>query len=146
MAQVSKRLLSKNVEQKMFSIFFTALAQLSKPSDIRDFILDFLGPVEQKMLAKRLGIAVLLTKGYSYSTIKDILKVSQGTIARVNVILSYRGKGYSLAVKRILRDESFDNLSKIIEDATIKILPKSSIKSLLRRQRDSTGKPKTALG
>lgn len=146
MTQVSRRILSKNVEHKMFSIFFITLAKLSSPDDIKDFILDLLGPVEQTMLAKRLAIAVLLAKGYQYSTIKDVLKVSQGTIARVNMILNYQGKGYNLVVKRILRDASFDNLSKIIEDAAIRILPSSSIKSVLKKQRKSTRKPETALG
>lgn len=137
MPQVSRRLLSKDVEKKMYSIFFTTLAKLSKPSEIQDLILDLLGPVEQTMLAKRLAIAVFLVKGYQYETIKDVLKVSQETIARVNMMLNFRGKGYNAAVKRILRDENIENFLKKIEDTSISILPRSTIKSVLQKHQKS---------
>lgn len=137
MPQVSRRSLSKDVEKKMYSMFFTTLAKLSKPSEIQDLILDLLGPVEQTMLAKRLAIAVLLVKGYQYETIKDILKVSQETIARVNMMLNFRGKGYNAAVKRILRDENIENFLKKIEDTSISMLPRSTIKSVLQKHQKS---------
>jgi uncharacterized protein YerC len=146
MSQVSKRTLSKNVEKKMYSIFFNTLARLSNPLDIQDFILDLLGPAEQIMLAKRLAIAVLLVKGYQYGTIKDILKVSQETIARVNMMLTFRGKGYNIAIKRVLRGEKLEDLFKVIGDSAVEILPESSIKRSLRKERKRTRKPKTALG
>ena len=146
MSQVSRRTLSKNVEKKMYSIFFNTLARLSNPSDIQDFILDLLGPTEQTMLAKRLAIAVLLVKGYQYGTIKDILKVSQETIARVNMMLNFRGKGYNIAIKRVLREEKLEDLFKVIGDSAVGILPESSVKRSLRRERKRTRKPKTALG
>lgn len=146
MPQVSRRALSKDVEKKMYSMFFTTLAKLSKPSEIQDFILDLLGPVEQTMLAKRLAIAVLLVKGYQYGTIKDILKVSQETIARVNMMLNVRGKGYNIAIKRVLREEKLEDLFKVIGDSAVGILPESSVKRSLRRERKRTRKPKTALG
>ncbi len=146
MSQVSRRTLSKNVEKKMYSIFFNTLARLSKPSDIQDFILDLLGPAEQTMLAKRFAIAVLLVKGYQYGTIKDILKVSQETIARVNMMLNFRGQGYNTAIKRVLKDENLENLSQAIEDGTISILPNSSLRKALKRNKQKTRKTKTALG
>jgi len=146
MSQVSRRTLSKNVEKKMYSIFFNTLARLSNPSDIQDFILDLLGPAEQTMLAKRFAIAVLLVKGYQYGTIKDILKVSQETIARVNMMLNFRGQGYNTAIKRVLKDENLENLSQAIEDGTISILPNSSLRKALKRNKQKTRKTKTALG
>ena len=145
MTQVSRRTLSKNVEKKMYSIFFNTLARLSNPSDIQNFILDLLGPAEQTMLAKRLAIAVLLAKGYQYETIKDILKVSQETIARVNLTLNYRGAGYNAAIKRILRDEKIEDLSKVLEDSAIEILPRSTIKRGLMNHRKAR-KLKSSLG
>jgi uncharacterized protein YerC len=51
-----------------------------------DFIHTLLTPTEQVMLAKRLGIMLLIKRGYNYNEIKDILKVSQGTIAHIKVL------------------------------------------------------------
>jgi len=146
MPQVSRRSLSRNVQDKMFKIFFESLAQLSNPSDIQKLVLDLLGPVEQTMLAKRLAIALLLIKGYQYETIKDILKVSQGTISKINMILNLKGEGYNMTVKRILRKQKIENLFNLIEDATIQILPESSVKRAMKREKRRTRKPNTSLG
>src|SRR5579864_5286067 len=98
MPQVSRRTLSKPIEKKMFAIFFKSLARLSNPLEIEQFLFDLLGPVERTMLAKRLAIAVLLAKGYRYESIKEALKVSQETIARVAMSLTYKGEGYNMVV------------------------------------------------
>lgn len=146
MPQVSKRILSKDVEEKLFLIFFKSLARLSDPSDIQKFLYDLLGPVERTMLAKRLAIALLLAKGYRYESIKDILKVSQETIARVNIALNYQGEGYNLVIKKILQEEKVQAILEKIEDASIAILPDSSVKRSLERDRKATRRPKTSLG
>ncbi len=146
MSQVSRRTLSKDIEKKLFEIFFKSLARLSNPSDIEKFLGDLLGPVERTMLAKRLAIAFLLAKGYQYETIKDILKVSQETIARVNIALNYQGDGYQMVIQKILRDEKLGEVFNTIEDVTIAVLPNSSTKRMLERERKTTRKPKTSLG
>lgn len=146
MSQVSKRTLSKNIEKKLFEIFFKSLAKLSNSSDIEKFLGDLLGPVERTMLAKRLAIALLLAKGYQYETIKDILKVSQETIARVNIALNYQGDGYQMVIQKILRDEKLGEIFNKIEDATIEIIPNSSVKRAMERDKKANRKPKTALG
>lgn len=146
MPQVSKRILSKDVEDKIFEIFFKSLARLSDPMDIKKFLLDLLGPVERKMLAKRLAIAMLLAKGYRYESIKGLLKVSQETIARVNMSLNYSGEGYKMVVKKALRDEKLDKIFEKIEDVTIELLPSSSLKTSLITHRKDARNPKTSLG
>lgn len=146
MPQVSKRTLSKNVQKKMFSILFKSLARLSDPSDIQKLLFDLLGPVEQTMLAKRLAIAILLAKGYQYETIKNILKVSQETIARVNITLNYQGEGYKMVVGKALRDEKLENLFEKIENTVIEIMPPSGLKKSLLEERKTSRKPKTSLG
>jgi len=110
MVQISRRYLPKNLENKLFEIFFDSLASLSKRSDIEKFLFSLLSPVEKTMLAKRLGIAILLAKGYSQDEIKNILKVSQETISRVNMVLNYKGEGYEMVIKRAIRKEQFKEL------------------------------------
>lgn len=146
MSQVSKRVLPKDIEKKLFEIFFRSLARLSNASDIEKFLFDLLGPVERTMLAKRLAIALLLAKGYQYEAIKSILKVSQETIARVNMALNYQGEGYSIIIKKLLRDEKMKDFFKKVEDIIIEITPTSGVKRGMIHERKSTRKSKTPLG
>lgn len=119
MPQVSRKYLPKETEKKLFELFFKALANIKNPSDIEKFLFSLLGPSEKTMLAKRLGIALLLAKGYNYETIKDVLKVSQETIARVNGVLNYRSEGYEIVVRKALRDEQLgDFLRGLIKETT----------------------------
>ena len=91
MMQISRKYLPKNLESKLFELFFDSLAHLSNRSDIEKFLLSLISPFEKTMLAKRLGIAVLLSKGYTQEEIRNILKVSNETVSRVNMALNYKG-------------------------------------------------------
>jgi len=112
MVLVSRRRLSKDTEQRLFDLFFRALANVRDPQDIEKFLFSLLGPTEKTMLAKRLGIALLLAKGYNYETIKEVLKVSQETISRVSGVLNYRSEGYEMVIKKALRDEMLGDFLK----------------------------------
>lgn len=116
MAQVSKYPIHKDVEKRIFEIFKTTISSLKDQEEIEEFLEDFLSPVEKIMLAKRLSIAVLLAKGYSYPTIAGILRVTPTTIATVSLSLKYSGKGYKKVVEKILRDEKIDAFWEKVED------------------------------
>lgn len=116
MAQVSKYPVSKEVSDRMFEVFSDTISHLSKKKDIEEFMTELLSPIEKIMLAKRLSIAVLLAKGYSYPSISGILRVTPRTIASVSVTLKYRGKGYRKAVEKILSDEKMNDFWEEIED------------------------------
>lgn len=53
--------------------------------DAARLVADLLSEQEAMRLAKRLKIAELLRKKYTYREIKQILKVSENTIAKVNI-------------------------------------------------------------
>lgn len=110
MVQISQKYLSKNLENKLFELFFDSLAHLSNCSDIEKFLFSLISPFERTMLAKRLGIAVLLTKGYTQEEIRNILKVSNETVSRVNMALNYRGDGYKMVIKKAMQKEQFKEL------------------------------------
>ena len=122
MSQVSKRLIDRKIEERMFEVFFKSLADLHKSEEIEKFLFDLLSPVERTMIAKRLSIAILLTKGYSYAAIGDIVKVSGTTIASISVWLQHSGKGFEMVIKKILREESFKETLKDIEKSLAKFL------------------------
>lgn len=146
MPQVSKKILAKDIEEKMYAIFWDAFASISSPKDIRELFDDLLGPVEKTMLAKRLAIALLLSKGYSYENIRSTLKVSFGTIARVNVWLNIKGVGYRIVVKKILHDQQMEDFWKKIEDTLISLLPPLSSPGKSLRGSRAKRKPRGSLG
>ena len=121
MTQVSRYPVHKAVEKRMFEIFERTFSHLKNSEDIKDFLEDFLSPVEKIMLAKRLSIAVLLAKGHNYQVISSILRVTSTTIATVSLSLKYSGKGYRNIVNKILKDEKIDNFWQKIEDVLAKI-------------------------
>lgn len=116
MAQVSRYPVSKEVSDRMFEVFRMTISSLNSKEDIEDFFNELLSPIEKIMLAKRLSIAVLLAKGYSYPSISASLRVTPRTIASVSITLKYRGKGYRKAVEKILADEKMNDFWEKIED------------------------------
>ena len=124
MTQVSKYPVHKDVEKRMFEVFQKSIASLKNPTDVEDFFDEFLSPVEKIMLAKRLSIAILLTKGYRYPTIASILRVTPSTIANVSMNLQYKGVGYKRVVEIILHDEKINAFWQQVEDLLASI-PKS---------------------
>lgn len=123
MAQVSRYPIHKDVEKRIFEIFKSVISNLRSSEDIEDFLEDFLSPVEKIMLAKRLSIAVLLAKGYTYPSIVKILRVTPATIASVSTSLKYSGKGYKKMVEKILQNEKIDTFWEKIEDFLAHIPP-----------------------
>lgn len=121
MSQVSKYPIHKKVEERMFEIFKSTISSLKNKQEIEDFLEDFLSPVEKIMLSKRLAIALLLAKNYTYPSIANILRVTPSTIAMVSLRLRYSGKGYKRMVERILSAEKRDDFWQKIEDVLAKI-------------------------
>lgn len=123
MPQVSKYPISQAVYNRIFEILFGTIADIKRPKEVEEFFADFLSPTERIMLAKRLSIAVLLTKGYSYTAIRKILRVSQTTVADINVFLKYVGKGYKKVVEKILKAEKQDEFWQKLDDLLSETIP-----------------------
>lgn len=120
MTKVSKYLLKKDVEKRMFEVFYRTIADLSNPLQVEDFFKELLTPSEQVMLAKRLAISILLSKKYTYEDIIDILKVSPVTIGIIARWLKKEGRAFQKAIDKILKvekqEEFWDNLEQFLSD------------------------------
>lgn len=123
MAQVSKYPLPKEVEERMFDVFWQTIANLTTKQSVKKFLYDLLSPTEKTMLAKRLGIAILLLKGYDYRSISEILKVSTATIMLINNWLKTEGDGYKTAIKKILKKEKQEEFWDNLEEKLMEIFP-----------------------
>jgi len=133
MTQVSKYLLSDKVKQEINSIFLETISLLYKKEDIVSFLEDFLSPTERIVLSKRITIALMLKKGYSFVMIKKLIKVSQSTIAGVNLKLKYTGKGYNKVLDKMIADKKINHIFNQIEKFVLSALTiKRSITFLIK--------------
>ncbi len=115
MAQISKYRLPEKTDNEIRSLFAEVLSMLSVKADIFAFLDDFLSPTERIVLSKRITIALLLKKGYSYEAIKAALNVSAPTVADVNQKLKFSGQGYHQVLDKILRYQKISNVFDKIE-------------------------------
>lgn len=98
--------LSKREQEQLLISFCKALAALKTSEEAAQFLKDLLSKQEAEMLAKRIEIARFLIDGKTYQQIQQLLKVSYGTIARVNQWLATSGEGYRLVVQRVKPEKS----------------------------------------
>lgn len=77
-----------------------AVAEIKDPNEAAEFLRDLLSYQESEMIARRLKIAELLDENKTYEEISRKLRVSSGTIARVQEWMQISGEGYKKAIKR----------------------------------------------
>ncbi len=116
MGQISKRELSSKVKRQLQEALWQAIIRVTTSNDAEQFINDLLTETEKVMLAKRLAIALLLEKGYEYRTIRDVLKVSTGTIMMVGDRLRREGWGFRQVSQKLERDRKIKALLTKIGD------------------------------
>ncbi|MFA5872283.1 MAG: Trp family transcriptional regulator [Parcubacteria group bacterium] len=113
MAKHHTKLSKKEVER----IFYQLCLAISRTKNINiasKLLRDLLSYQEAEMLAKRLKIAELVLEGDTYSQIRESLKVSPGTIARIQEWLKISGDGYRWAVQKTRGD-----MKKIKENISV---------------------------
>lgn len=125
MGRVSKRPIDPEIELRVNEIFVNYFAELSTRPAIKEFLQSLLTYTEQVMIAKRLAIALLLTKGFNYQEIDDTLKVSKSTVSGVDKELQSGALGYKKAVNKILKDEKLERMWNKLEILSMEFsLPK----------------------
>lgn len=123
MTQVSRIPLGKDIQNRIFSIFLTSFQKARSSSEIKEFIDDLLSPTEQIMLAKRISIAFLLSKGYNQRTISQILKVSSTTVNKISLRFKYGGNGYHQVIREIINQEKIGEFIQKIDDFISDLVP-----------------------
>lgn len=97
--------LSKYNEPSRLTIFINrfwdAVTLLEDREEVIAFLKDLLTPTEVRMIAKRLQIADMLSKGYKYEDIINYVKVTGQTISSVNGKLNYGNDGFIKILQRL---------------------------------------------
>lgn len=113
MSQVSKRRVSEDIYNRIFEILTKTILQFNNKNDMSDFLQEYLTPTEKIMLSKRLTIAFMISKGYDYRTISDVLKVSTSTVRNIN--LTYKnGKALRIFVEKVKKSEEVSESIELI--------------------------------
>lgn len=140
MSKISRRILDKELENKIFEVFLKAIVDIKNFAEAKNFIEDILSPTERIMLIKRLAIAVLLTKGKTYEYIDHTLKVSRATIMTVSLWLKHGKGGYRKVVDNILKIQNRERLIDNIEEILLRLSPPKRFGSIGFENKSKKGK------
>lgn len=140
MTKVSRRILNKDLEKRIFELFIKTIMKLEKQDEVENFLEDLLSPTEKIMLVKRLAIAIFLTKGYTYDDIDDTLKVSRPTIMNVSYWLKHGKTGYQKVVERIIKNQKREELIDKIEEILLRLSPPKAYGSIAFEKKSRIGK------
>lgn len=140
MSQVSRRILNKNLGEYIFEIFIRTIARLKTQTEIESFLQDLLSPPERIMLVKRLAIAVMLSKGYTFDQIDHTLKVSRPTITKVSYFLKHGANGYAKVSEEVAKDQRREALFDKIEEILLTLSPPKLYKSNAYEAKRKAGK------
>lgn len=88
MSQVSKRWLKAEVSNKLVELFIKFIQQINTSEQAKNMLMTLFSAAERMMMAKRVSVMLMLVKGANYLTIRETLKVSQGTIAKMSQVVT----------------------------------------------------------
>jgi len=122
MTQISKHPLHKEIEKRMLEIFFDSVVMVQTRGQVQKLLEDWVSPTEKIMLAKRLSIALLLTKGYEQRSIAKALRVGLETVSKVSRALQKGSGGYDMVISVFLKQEKQAAFWEKVDDALADIL------------------------
>lgn len=106
MAQVSSQYIKPEIKDKLNSLLIDCIGRCSNPTLAADLVDDLLTTTEKVMIAKRIGIALMLLKKVGAREIAKTLKVSSPTIYKVKIWLEIKGSGYRSLLESILKEDA----------------------------------------
>lgn len=125
MVHLSNRPVDKDKLLKLYQLFFEIISQADDNEDFLDLIKDILSPPEQIMVAKRIAIIYLLTKGVEQIDIAQYLKVSRATVAKFSLLFYEKEAKIIRVIKSLLRKEK---VTHFLEDLFADIFIQPGIK------------------
>ena len=134
MPKVSKNLLPEETKKEIMGALIKTLTKIDNDRLLARFLDDLLTPTEKLMLGKRLMVAVLLQKGYSYGAVCRVLKMSKTTVHIIQRDLFRSGEGYKKIFDLFFRESKGKKILYAIERFLDKItLPVKGSPSSMRR-------------
>lgn len=111
MSQVSKHFMNPKIANKVYDVFISSIKNVGSRNEVVTLLDDLLSEPEKTMLAKRVATAyMLLENKYTYQQISRTLKISYGTIAKIQATFALKGKGYRKTIGKLLLNKTIRNL------------------------------------
>ena len=104
MTPVSKRLLNRQIRYDLINEFWFALGKLNR-KETEIFLRDILSPTEIIILSKRIDILKQLREKHNYGDIRDNIKVTDATIAKMSEKLQKANEVFIKILDFLIRDE-----------------------------------------
>lgn len=104
MTKVSRRPLNLQVKSEVIREFWFALGKLNR-HEVEVFLRDILSPTEIIMIAKRLEILKQLRERHDYNNIRDNVKVTDTTIAKMSEKLQKASEEFIKILDKLIADE-----------------------------------------
>ena len=140
MTRISGRRLDNLLEQRMYELLWEHLANLSSLNLIKEFLQNVLTYNEQVIIAKRLAIAVLLARGYTYEEIDQTLKVSKATVGTIHKQILIGAPGIIRAIRSIQKQEKLEEFWDKVEETLLKLSLPAAVGSVTHAQKSRSGK------
>ena len=121
MTHVSRKKLDNKVLTKILDFLVISLADIKNQEEMSGFLGSFFTETERLMLAKRLGIAYLLSEGLSEDRICEVLSIGKPTVSRIKLWMKTDGKGYEIALKALRKNENFEEFKQVFIDIIYKM-------------------------
>lgn len=109
MVQISRRKLNDGMLEKLFSLFFEMVGKRENRNNFQDVIDDIISPTEKIMIAKRIAIMYLVSKGVDHRSIANFLKVSTATVAKF-ALIARKSKGVIPTCNKMLKKEKVQDV------------------------------------
>ncbi len=133
MPRASKRKLDQKKLKNISSQLTYLISNLSRDSEIEDFLDNFLTREEKIMLSKRLVLFMILKKGYLPSTIKSLLNISYETIRIYQNQLSGKSQIFHEILEKLLKSQRnrdiFKNIEEILKPLDLALKSKTNMKA-----------------
>ena len=114
MTRLSRHKLTPTIKQRLVDDFFDILSDLNG-NEQKNFLNNLFTPTEMETFAKRLAILKGLRSDKTYWEIKDEVKVTGSTIAKMHNILSRAGEKFLVTLDHLIdEDKLLNDLKKDI--------------------------------
>ena len=113
MPQVSRIKLKKEAEEKLLESLDHLFSAVSNKEEMREFLTALMTETEKLMLAKRVGVIVLIYHGLNDTQIAKILNLTRITVSKIRYFYESRGlKGYNIMLGKLKQKERLENLKE----------------------------------
>ena len=123
MAKVKTHQVNQKEKYRIIGEFFDITASLKTKKEVIDFFIGLITPSEMLMFARRIQVAEMLIEEKGYDEIRQELKVSFQTIAKVYYWLHGENDGFNKQIKQQIKRKRIQGITKTYKNSLLDRYP-----------------------